>query len=174
MSPVIRHSHLARRCGTSVPRVPVDTTKTWKYIHLMKKEKKCGTAGHWTRVAYLNMSDSSFVCPIVEYRSLSTDQLLRVGYKKLNPDPKYFSITSSLTYSYFEFCGQVAGYQKGSAIGCTYGQTSIDGIYADGVSITRGSPRQHVCLRNWTTRKFLPSRSGHGEPRYIHLSLWCH
>ena len=26
-------------------------------------EEKCGTAGPWTRVAYLNMSDSSSVCP---------------------------------------------------------------------------------------------------------------
>ena len=43
-------------------------------------EEKCGTASPWTRVAYLNMSDSGAVCPS-EHKSLSADQLLHVGYK---------------------------------------------------------------------------------------------
>ena len=56
------------------------------------------------------------------------------------------STTHSITHSYSEICGQMAGYQKGSPDAFWTGQTGIDEIYVDGISITHGSPRQHV----WT------------------------
>ena len=56
-----------------------DITKKYVYCSF---EKKCSIVGPWTRVAYLNMSDSSSTCVLVEHRNLSMDQLLHVGYKK--------------------------------------------------------------------------------------------
>ncbi len=43
-------------------------------------------------------------------------------------------------------CGRVIGYQKGSPDGIGSQYVGIDGAYVDGVSITRGYPRQHI----WT------------------------
>ena len=40
----------------------------------------------------------------------------------------------------------MAGYQKGNCGAFNTGQTDINGIYVDGISITQGSPLQHV----WT------------------------
>uniref|UniRef100_A0A1X7TM21 Uncharacterized protein n=1 Tax=Amphimedon queenslandica TaxID=400682 RepID=A0A1X7TM21_AMPQE len=47
--------------------------------------------------------------------------------------------------SYSQICGRVTGYQYGSTDGL-HSSSGIDTYYVDGVSITRGSPRQHV----WT------------------------
>uniref|UniRef100_A0A1X7TEC6 Uncharacterized protein n=1 Tax=Amphimedon queenslandica TaxID=400682 RepID=A0A1X7TEC6_AMPQE len=44
--------------------------------------------------------------------------------------------------SYSQICGKVVGYQKGRTDGANTG--NINSAYIDGVSITRGSPRQHV------------------------------
>ena len=43
--------------------------------------------------------------------------------------------------NYQRVCGRVRGYQKGTPDGFRSG--NVDDIYADGLSITHGSPRQH-------------------------------
>ena len=48
--------------------------------------------------------------------------------------------------SYSQICGKVVGYQKGTTNGVQTNVNNINGAYLDGVSITRGSPRQHVWL----------------------------
>ena len=51
--------------------------------------------------------------------------------------------------SYNKICGQVRGYQKGSTDvfhSSIKGGKYIDNVYADGISITFGSPQKHV----WT------------------------
>ena len=53
-------------------------------------------------------------------------------------------ISSTSCLSYSRICGRVIGYQFGTPDGFKGG--SINDAYIDGVSITRGSPRQHV----WT------------------------
>ena len=46
--------------------------------------------------------------------------------------------------SYSQICGKVIGYQKGTPNAFNTNNNDINGVYLDGVSITRGSPRQHV------------------------------
>uniref|UniRef100_A0A1X7TLV4 Uncharacterized protein n=1 Tax=Amphimedon queenslandica TaxID=400682 RepID=A0A1X7TLV4_AMPQE len=48
--------------------------------------------------------------------------------------------------SYSQICGRVTGYQYGHTDGVNTYLNNINSYYVDGVSITRGSPRQHV----WT------------------------
>ena len=44
-------------------------------------------------------------------------------------------------------CGRIIGYQIGTPDAFFYGPSrSIDNVYVEGVSVTRGSPRQHI----WT------------------------
>uniref|UniRef100_A0A1X7TV93 Fibrinogen C-terminal domain-containing protein n=1 Tax=Amphimedon queenslandica TaxID=400682 RepID=A0A1X7TV93_AMPQE len=111
----------------------------------------CGSAGGWSRIAYLDMSDSTQNCP-------SGFRLYNTGGVRACGRPISFSAgCSSIEFSsngisYSQICGRVQGYQFGStdAVHPTDGpaghQNNIDSYYADGVLLTRGSPRQHV----WT------------------------
>ena len=102
----------------------------------------CGP-GQWHRVAYLNMSDPSQLCPF-PWREYSASGLRACGRQ-------YSASCSSLSYSsnglqYGKVCGRVIGYQLGSTDVFDNLQLDIDSAYVDGVSITHGNPRTHV----WT------------------------
>ena len=106
----------------------------------------CDGSTGWRRVAYLNMSDPSQQCPSV-WQEITTPH--RVCGRR--------STTGScegLTYStgseqYNQVCGRIIGYQIGlpdSFYRLSSSMHSIDTFYVDGVSVTHGSPRQHI----WT------------------------
>ena len=108
----------------------------------------CGGSTGWRRVAYLNMSDSSQQCPSV--------------WQEITTPHRVCGRTSStgscegLTYStgsaqYNQVCGRIIGYQIGLPdsfyrTSSSSSMFSIDTFYVDGVSVTHGSPRQHI----WT------------------------
>ena len=108
-------------------------------------DEVCGSGDGWTRVAYLNMSDPQQQCP-------STLQLYQAnGVRACGRIPlvrgcKTVDSFSSYYISYTEICGQVIGYQYWEPNGFATGSTDINGVYADGVSLTYGSPRNHI----WT------------------------
>ena len=116
---------------------------TEKYVYCAYEER-CATAGPWTRVAHLNMSDSNSVCPNGTQKFVN-GSAIACGIQEPS-DAMCVSITYSIAHCYSEICGQVAGHQKGTTDAFATDQTDINGVYVDGVSITRGSPRQHV----WT------------------------
>ena len=104
----------------------------------------CGSTG-WTRVAYLNMSDPSQQCP-TELRLYSESGVRACGRQTLlsgSCDSITFS-TNGTRYS--KVCGRVIGYQYGITYAFNNDHYSIDSYYVDGISITHGSPRQHI----WT------------------------
>ena len=107
----------------------------------------CGTTG-WTRVAYLDMSDPSQNCP-TEFRLVSANGVRSCG-RKVSSNPSCNSkVFSTNDMTYFEVCGRALGYQYGStdANGSNQdGHNDIDSYYLDGISITHGTPRQHI----WT------------------------
>ena len=113
------------------------------------------TSSDWRRVAYINMTDPEAECPIglnevsnsntgqrACGRSIDGDLSKNTG-KDLGCSPVTFPV--NITYS--QVCGIARGYQYGQmdAFQLTSGET-IDQTYVDGLSITRGSPRQHL----WT------------------------
>ena len=101
----------------------------------------CGP-GEWCRVAYLNMSDPTQQCPSA-WREYNTSGVRACGRPSTSggscPATAY-----SINFQYRRVCGRVVGYQYGSPDGFHSG--NINQRYVDGISITRGSPRQHV----WT------------------------
>ena len=104
----------------------------------------CGGSTGWRRVAYLNMSDSSQHCPSVwlEYTAPH-----RVCGRRSTSSASCEGLTYSTgSQQYNQVCGRITGYQLGNTDSFRGSGWSINDYYVDGVSVTRGSPRQHI----WT------------------------
>ena len=108
-----------------------------------------GTTGGWTRVAYLDMTDPNQQCPS-NWQEISTSGVrscARTNSAGASCDSAFYPNTGGNSYS--QVCGRVIGYQycTTDAFGHIIGNLPNDDIntfYVDGVSITRGNPRQHV------------------------------
>ena len=100
-----------------------------------------GTTG-WRRVAYLNMSDPYNRCPSV-WQEITTPHRV-CGRRSVSTGS-----CEGLTYptgseQYDQVCGRIIGYQIGAPRSFLGEHLSFDSNYLDGVSLTHGSPRQHV------------------------------
>ena len=124
----------------------------------------CG-AGEWYRVAYLNMSNSSQQCPSA-WREYSDRWSGVRGCGR----PETLSGSCQANFyptsrQYNRVCGRVIGYQIGGTAG--FGGfgigEGIDSYYVYGVSVTHGTPRNHI----WTLA------SGVSEGDYIHKQNNC-
>ena len=111
-------------------------------------EELCGFDEGWTRVAYLDMSDLSEECP-TGFKLYESNGVRACG----RPDSSVGSCQSvqfpSNGISYSQVCGRVVGYQYGSTDAIQKegaNHDNIDSYYVDGISLTHGSPRQHI----WT------------------------
>ena len=116
---------------------------TYGYSHT------CGGTGGWRRVVYMNFTDPNTPCPSgwqLTSHSKRTCGLAITDYRTC--DSVTFPVSGR---DYTRVCGRIIAYQYGS----TYAflpymdgrVTTIDGPYVDGgISLTHGSPRQHI----WT------------------------
>ena len=136
----------------------------------------CGTEGGWARLAYLDMSDSKQDCP-TGFRLYESNEVRACG-RATSSDGSCQSVQfPSNNISYSQVCGRVVGYQytspdavyPGDYTRETYGSVitpqhnNISSYYVDGVSITHGSPRQHI----WTLMAGLNEASFYkGDSRY--------
>ena len=114
-------------------------------------EYSCGGSTGWRRVAYFNMSDSSQRCPSVWQEITTPHRVCR----KTSITTGEHSSCDGVNYTtgsdqYDQVCGRIIGYQLGTPYAFNpYSKgrgSSIDGVYVIGVSVTHGSPRQHI----WT------------------------
>uniref|UniRef100_A0A1X7SGW7 Fibrinogen C-terminal domain-containing protein n=1 Tax=Amphimedon queenslandica TaxID=400682 RepID=A0A1X7SGW7_AMPQE len=96
----------------------------------------CRQDGGWTRIAYLDMTMN---CPS------GLQELMTGGIRLCRREGDSAGCRSNVFQtngiSYSQICGKVVGYQKGTTDGI---ESNFNNAYIDGVSITRGSPRQHV------------------------------
>lgn len=110
----------------------------------------CGGSG-WRRIAYLNMTDPIQTCP--QNWNLITSPRRSCGRTTGTGSIMDSCCCDSAIYPaqgirYSRVCGRINAYQKGHPEAFVqenlgYPQT-IDGSYVDGISVTYGSPRQHV------------------------------
>ena len=116
------------------------------YCHM---EELCNSEGGWTRIAYLNMSDSTEKCP-PGFRQHQSDGVRACGRQNSSSGSCQSVKFPSYGISYSQVCGRIVGYQYATtdAIDTVYGtgHNDINSHYVDGVSLTHGSPRQHI----WT------------------------
>ena len=70
----------------------------------------CGGEGGWTRVAYVNMSQSGASCP----QGLTQTTLSGLTLCGRNGPGCQSTVFSTLGLNYFQVCGQLRGYQRGT------------------------------------------------------------
>ena len=102
------------------------------------------TEGGWTRLAYLDMTDSTVDCPSDDFKLYQANGVRACGRSYTYPSCSSIKFPSN-GISYSEVCGRVTGYQYQTTDGIS-ANGDIDSHYVDGISITQGSPRQHI----WT------------------------
>ena len=108
----------------------------------------CGGTGGWRRVVYLDMTDPNTNCPfgwrLTEWSKRTCD---KVSTGSLICNFVIFPVSGG---AYTSVCGTIRAYQNGSTDAFkAYNDrraTTIDDAYVSGVSLTHGSPRQHI----WT------------------------
>ena len=111
----------------------------------------CGGSTGWRRVAYLNMSDPSQQCPSAWQEITTPHRVCRrtsISTQRANTAGCDGVTYTTGSEQYNQVCGRIIGYQYGIpyAFNPFAGSSSIDGVYVVGVSVTHGSPRQHI----WT------------------------
>ena len=136
----------------------VRTNKAWKGISdtisnilqdFIVPRIGCG-AGDWYRVAHLNMNDSSQQCPPAWREDISRG--IRVCARPIVSESTPHCLSALYTvdrqYTNLKVYGRAIGYQFGStdAFRSNLFMVTIDDAYMDGISITHGSPRNHI----WT------------------------
>jgi len=114
-------------------------------VILLLQNFSCGGSTGWRRVAYLNISDPSQQCPTV-WREITTP--FRVcGRRSASASCEGLNYTTG-SEQYDQVCGRMIGYQLSSpdafGLGVPIPPQSIDSYYMDGLSVTHGSPRQHI------------------------------
>ena len=103
----------------------------------------CGGSTGWRRLAYLNMSDPSQQCPSV-WQEITTPHRV-CGRTSSSGGCQGLNYTTS-SEPYSQVCGRMTGYQIGFPNAFNADGETIDTNYVNGISVTRGSPRQHI----WT------------------------
>ena len=108
----------------------------------------CGGTGGWRRVVYLNFTDPNTPCPSGwQLTSHSKRTCGRVSTGQFTCDSVTFPVSGG---DYTRVCGRIIAYQDlstGAFEPYDDGEvTTIEGSYVSGVSLTHGSPRQHI----WT------------------------
>ncbi len=119
------------------------------YCDMNRTSCSCNTAGGWTRVANLDMTDPNQNCPEGLKMGTRTEPPLRTCGRHESGCVYHTYSTYGVRYSHV--CGRIIAYQNISSDGFyPYFKNrflSIDDGYVDGVSLTHGqSPRRHI----WT------------------------
>ena len=137
------------------------------YTAYCNMEELCGSGGGWTRLAYLDMSDSTVNCPS-GFRLYQSGGVRACGGRTASSGGSCTSVQfPSNGISYSQVCGRVTGYQYFGPTAISHLHYSyrhnLNSYYVDGVSITRGSPRQHV----WTLM------AGYSDSEFHSFSCPC-
>jgi len=110
----------------------------------------CGGTGGWRRAVYLDLSDETTPCPNGWELTSSSPRTCGRSFGS-NLLPVCHSATFPVSGGeYNRVCGRIKGYQfEGPRAFFPFiigSVTDIDGAYAYGISLTNGSPRNHI----WT------------------------
>ena len=149
---------LASSCAALLPTTPSgyywvsDSNGSAVRVYCDMTRSCGGVTGGWVRVGYLDMTNSSHQCPsgFMEH----SDSNIRTC-RRTDTSAGCGSVMMDVPYQYSRVCGRIRAYQVGTTN--AFRLLSIDSNYVDGVSLTRGSSRQHI----WTFVSGLQESRGH-------------
>ena len=138
--------------------VTEELKKTYDLLETSLGPTVCGGEGGWRRVVYLNMTDPTTSCPTGwQLTPHSKRTCGKLSFIVLSCDSVFFPVPGG---AYNKVCGSIRAYQYGPTDAFeAYDDglvTTIDEAYVSGVSLTHGTPRQHI----WT----FAAGTSEGEP----------
>ena len=117
-----------------------------------------GGSSGWTRVVYLDMTDSSHQCPeSLQQVTLSGKRMCARNFSHPGQPSCEYVTFSTDGVQYSQVCGRITGYQLGWTIGFHWFSQGVEirlsngYVYFDGISITHGPPdsRKRVVICYW-------------------------
>ena len=135
----------------------VNTTAGPLQVYCQMDTNNCGNiTGGWMRAAYIDMTDENNTCPQgLNYTVVNSTRMCT------RSDTTNFHVCSSVTFPthgvpYKKVCGRAHGYQFSYAFAFRSGQNTLNSSYVSGLSVTYGSPQNHI----WTFAVGWPSFIG--------------
>ena len=125
----------------NISQLYMELDAVYRFVISWQPQAICGD-GLWHRVAHLNMSDPSQQCPPA-WREYNNQ--FRACGRPVSSSASRISHTYPINHQYSKVCGRIIGIQVASPDGF-HSRRGISDTYIDGVSITYGSPRNHI----WT------------------------
>ena len=128
----------------------INTTTGPLQIYCQMDTNNCGNiTGGWMRAAYIDMTNENNTCPQgLNYTVVNSTSLCT------RSDTTNFHVCSSVTFPthgvpYKKVCGKAHGYQFYYAFAFRSDQNTLNSSYVSGLSVTYGSPRNHI----WTLQQ---------------------
>ena len=138
----------------------IANTTTAPTMPTMTTTYTCNGTPGWRRVAFINMTDTSYNCPTGLNLTSYSKRTCGQSHTTRGCSSTTFSV-GGLSYS--RVCGRIRGYQFGATSAFWYSSQSqiIDGYYVDGVTLTYGiaGNRWHI----WTFAAGLTAVGNHFE-----------
>ena len=128
----------------------------------------CGGSGEWSRIAYLDMNDTSQDCP--SNWTLHETPVRGCGKTETTSSDSAFFSSNGRTYSHV--CGRIIAYQKGSPHAFLHTingvQVGLERQYIAGISLTHGEAgsREHI----WS---FVSTYNEHDSNTYLDWKCSC-
>ena len=150
-----------------------------EYYH---RVEQCGD-GVWYRLVSVNMSDPLSQC-LDDWVEENVGGVRACGRGTVDGSCRSLVLRNG-ERQYTKICGRVIGYQSGSTDAFAFSgrRRSLNEIYVDGLSITYGSPRQHVWTYAAGVREGPSTYTGSncpcsrypgiGPPSYIGKNWYC-
>ena len=138
------------QCNPALPSgyYNITTPQGAERVYCVMNTTNCGNiTGGWMRAAYIDMTDPGNTCPErVTFTVQSSTRMCRSSHTTAGCTSVTFPAHN---LSYTKVCGRAHGYQYASMdafYNFQYLGQTIEGYYVDGISVTHGSPRNHI----WT------------------------
>ena len=135
------------QCNPALPSgyYNIVTPQGVERVYCEMDTSNCGNiTGGWMRTAYIDMTDPGNTCPEnLTYTVQSSTRMCRSSHTSAGCTSVTFPTHMT---PYTKVCGRARGYQFYSPDGFDHGGRNIESNYVDGLSVTYGSPRNHI----WT------------------------
>ena len=138
------------QCNPALPSgyYNITTPQGVERVYCDMNTTNCGNiTGGWMRAAYIDMTNPGNTCPDnLTFTVQSSTRMCRSSHTTAGCTSVTFPAHN---LSYTKVCGRAHGYQYASTDGFAsslHSVQTIEGYYVDGISVTHGSPRNHI----WT------------------------